>query len=87
MTCWRRSRSWYVELLFGHNVIIYFHDVSNKILSRNSIYIVDFIKCGNSSISMRKVYDQNLIKIWPEKPNFFFERERGGLGTNSIIWD
>ena len=42
----------------GHDVIIYIHDVTNKILSRDSNYIVDVVmrpKFGNSNISMREV--------------------------------
>ena len=46
----------------GYGVIISIHDVTNKILSRDSNYIVDVVmwqKFGNSSISMREV-----IIIW-----------------------
>ena len=42
----------------GYDVIVYVYDVSNKILSRNSNYIVDEVKWpkfGNSSISMREI--------------------------------
>ena len=42
----------------GYDVIILEHDVSNKILSRDSNYIIDVIlwpKFGNCSIAMRKV--------------------------------
>ena len=42
----------------GYDVIIYVYDVTNKILSRDSNYIVDVViwpKFGNSSISMREV--------------------------------
>ena len=41
----------------GYDVIISVHDVTNKILSRDSNYIVDEVqwpKFGNSSISMRE---------------------------------
>ena len=41
-----------------YDVIIYVHDVTNKILSRDSNYIVDVVmwsEFGNSSISMREV--------------------------------
>ena len=41
-----------------YDVIIFIHDVTNKILSRESIYIVYVVmwsKFGNSSISMREV--------------------------------
>ena len=42
----------------GFEVIISVHDINNKVLSRDSIYIVDVImglKFDNSSISMRAV--------------------------------
>ena len=42
----------------GYDVIIFVHYVTNKILLRDSNYIVDVIvwpKYGNSSISMREV--------------------------------
>ena len=42
----------------GYDVIIFFHDVTNKILLRDSNYIVDVVtwpKSGKSSISMREV--------------------------------
>ena len=39
--------------------MIYIHDTTNKILSRDSIYILDDVviwaKFGNSSISMREI--------------------------------
>ena len=56
----------------GYDVIIRADDVTNKILSQDSNYIVDVFmlpKFGNSSISMREVikHNLNLIRIWPEK--------------------
>ena len=42
----------------GYDVIIYVHDVTSKILSCDSNYIVDVVmwpKFGNSNISMREV--------------------------------
>ena len=47
----------------GYDVIISVDDVTNKILSRDSNYIVDVVmwpKFGNFSISMREV---NIISI------------------------
>ena len=41
----------------GYDVIIPVHDVTNKILSRDSNYVADVVmgpKFGNSSISMRE---------------------------------
>ena len=48
----------------GYDVIISVHDVTNKILSRDSNYIVDVImwpKFGNSSISMREVIITSIL--------------------------
>ena len=42
----------------GYGVIIFVDDVTNKILSSDSVYIIDVFMCskfGNSSISMREV--------------------------------
>ena len=42
----------------GYNVIIYVHEITNKILSHDSNYIVDAVmwaKFGQPSISMREV--------------------------------
>ena len=51
-------------LFKGYDVIIPVDDVTNKILSRDSNYIVDvFIwsKFGNSSISMAKVMTTSIL--------------------------
>ena len=48
----------------GHDVIISVHDVSSKILSRDSNYIVDVVmwsKFGKSSISMREVIITSIL--------------------------
>ena len=55
-----------IKLLWnkGYGVIISVHDVSNKILSRDSNYIVDVImrpKFGNASISMREVITTSIL--------------------------
>ena len=51
----------------GYDVIIFTYDVTDKILSRDSYYIIDVVmwqKFGNSSISMREVYHNlNFIRI------------------------
>ena len=42
----------------GYYVVIFLHDVTNKILPPDSYYIVDVVmwsKFGNSNISMRKL--------------------------------
>ena len=47
-----------------YDVIIYVHDVTNKILSHDSNYIVDVVmwpKFGNSSISMREVIMTSIL--------------------------
>ena len=48
----------------GYDVIISVNDVINKILSRDSNYIVDVVtwpKFGNSSISMREVIITSIL--------------------------
>ena len=48
----------------GYDVIISVHDVTNKILSRDSNYIIDVVmwpKFGNCSISMRKVMITSIL--------------------------
>ena len=55
-----------------YDVIISVYDVTNKISSRKSNYIVDVVmwqKFDNSRISTREVIITS-IKIWPEKPIF-----------------
>ena len=39
----------------SYDVKITYHDVTNKILSRESNYIAEVVKLGNSSISLREV--------------------------------
>ena len=70
----------------GYDIRISVHDVSNKILTRDSSYIVDVAmwpKFGNSGISMISYRNLNFIRIWREKTLFL----RSGLGWSSIIWD
>ena len=58
----------------GYDVIIYVHDVTNKILSRDSNYIVDVVmwpKFGNSSIYMREVIITSMWKGFDQKNRFF----------------
>ena len=48
----------------GYDIITSVQDVSNKILSRDSNYIVDVVmwpKFGNCSISMRKVIITSIL--------------------------
>ena len=70
----------------GYDVITNFDDVTNKIFSRDSSYIVDVLmwpKFGNSSISIREVIRTLIFKGLTRKAAFL----RGGLGSSSIIWD
>ena len=48
----------------GYDVIIFVHEVTSKILSRDSYYTVDVViwpKFGNSSISMREVIITSIL--------------------------
>ena len=59
----------------GYDVIISVHDVTNKILSRDSNYIIDVVmwpKFGNSSISMRKVIITSILWEFDKKIRFFW---------------
>ena len=58
----------------GYYVIIFVYDVTNKILSRDSNYIVDvaiWSKFGNSSFSMREFIITQFQKDLTRKTNFF----------------
>ena len=61
----------------GYDVIISVHDVTSKILSRDSNYIVDVVmwtKFGNSSVSMREVIVTSILfKDLTRKTAFFEE--------------
>ena len=59
----------------GDDIIIYVHDVTIKILSRNSKYIVDLVmwpKFGKSSISMREVIIISILEGFDQKSSFFW---------------
>ena len=48
----------------GYDIIIRFHDVTNKVLSCDSNYIVDvvmWLKFGNSSFSVREVIITSIL--------------------------
>ena len=56
-----------------HDVIIPVDDVTNKILSRDSNYIVDVVmwpKFGNTSISMREVIITSILSGFDQKNCF-----------------
>ena len=70
-----------------HDVITSVCDVTNKIISLDSNYIVDvvmWLKFGNSSISMREVIITSILLGFDQKNRFFL---RGGVGCGPIIWD
>ena len=70
----------------GYDVIIPVDDVTNKVLSRGSNYIVDVFmwpKFGNFHFYERSYHNLNFVKTWPEKPLL----SSGGLSSSSIIWD
>ena len=57
-----------------YDVITPVHDATNKILSRDSNYIVDVVmwsEFGNSSISMREVVIVSTLKGFDQKNRFF----------------
>ena len=58
----------------GYYVIYSVYDVTNKILSHDSNYIVDVVmwpKFGNSSISMREVIITSNLLGFDQKNHFF----------------
>ena len=62
----------------GYEVILSVHDVTSKILSRHSNYVVDVVmwpKFGNEHFYERRYHNLRFIRIWPDKPVFL----RGGL--------
>ena len=59
----------------GYDLIISVCDVTNKVLSHNSNYVVDVViwpKFSNSNMSMRKVITS--ILQWFDQKNHFFQR-------------
>ena len=73
----------------SYDVINYVHDVTNKILSRDSSYIVDVImwlKFGNSSISIREVIIISILEGFNQGIRFFWgvvlvQVQQFGAGT------
>ena len=73
-----------IKLLWnnGYDAKIFVQDVINKILSRESNYIVDLVmwpKFGNSSISLREIISASIYKDLTRKNTFW----RSGLGSSS----
>ena len=59
----------------GYDVITSICDVTNKILSRDSNYIVDVViwsKFGNYSISMREVIITSILEGFDQNKQFFW---------------
>ena len=57
-----------------YDVIIFDYEVTNKILSRDSNYIVDLVtslKFGNSSLSITEVIKNPILYGFNQKNNFF----------------
>ena len=50
-----------VLLSKGCDVIISVHDVTSNILLRDSNYVLDMVKFGNSSISIREVIITSIL--------------------------
>ena len=70
----------------GYDVIISAHDVTNKILSCDSNYIVDAVlqqSFVTLAFPQEKLSYLHFYKDLIRKNNFL----RGGLGSSSIIWD
>ena len=60
----------------GYDLIISVYDVTNKVLSHNSNYVVDVViwpKFSNSNISMRKVIITSILQ-WFDQKNHFFQK-------------
>ena len=71
----------------GYDVKILGYDISNKILSRDSNYILDVFmwpKFGKSNISVREVVITSILYGFDQKNHFSL---RGGIGLSSIISD
>ena len=59
----------------GCDVISHVDDVTNKILSHDSNYIIDVLmwpRFGNSSISMRQVITTSILQGFDQKHRFFW---------------
>ena len=59
----------------GYDVIILDYEVTNKILSHDSNYIVDLVtslKFGNSSLSITEVIKNPILYGFNQKNNFFW---------------
>ena len=57
-----------------YDVIFFVYDITSKILSRDSNYIVDVVMCpqfGNSSISMGKVMKTSILQRFDQKKRPF----------------
>ena len=60
----------------GYKVIIYVHDITNKMLSRDSNYIVDVVmwaKFGHPNILMREVFIISILSGFDQKNRFSWQ--------------
>ena len=72
------------EIFQNYDLIIFDHEVINKILSGDANYTADIVvwpKFDNSIITSI-YYNLNFTRIWKEKPLLL----RGGVGSSSMIW-
>ena len=67
----------------GHDVIIPVDDVTNKVLSCDSNYIVNMSMWSTLAFLWEKLSQPQFCKYLTRKTTFF----RVGLGSSSIIWD
>ena len=70
----------------GYDVIIYIHEFSNKISSRDSSYIADVVNDQNLvtlAFFWQKLSEPQFYKDFTRKANFL----KGALGSSSIIWN
>ena len=77
--------SYDLDAVSKNGTIISVDDVTNKILLRDSNYIVDVVtwpKFGKHFYG-RSYHNLSFIRIWPEKPIFL----SSDLSSSSIIWD
>ena len=61
------------DFLKGYDVIVSVDDVTNKILSRDSNYIVDMFMWPkfDKHFYERNYHNLDFIRIWPENPIFW----------------
>ena len=71
----RIKKRYFIKDILSCDVIISVYDVTNKILSPGSNYIVDMVKWtkfGGSTISMREVIITSILDGFDQKKQFFW---------------